>query len=120
MEAADYRLAWIVYVVAGTVFSFLCWRVLQRYLVREIAYVLQCMLLALLFTPAFVVEDQRIMAPAVIVFLMDAITISPEASIRALIPLVLALMASLIVAAVLIAVHRLLLRRQRPDAPAKL
>ena len=38
MEAADYRLAWIVYVVAGTVFSFLCWRVLQRYLLRELAY----------------------------------------------------------------------------------
>ena len=114
MEAADYRLAWIVYVVAGTVFSFLCWRVLQRYVLREIAYILECLLLALLFTPAFVVEDQRIMAPALIVFLMDAITISPEASIRALIPLVLALMASLLVAGVLIAVPRLLLRRQRP------
>lgn len=116
MEAADYRLAWIIYVVAGTVFSFLAWRVLQRYLLREFAYVLQCLLLALLFTPAFVLEDQRIMAPALIVFLMDAITISPQASIRALIPLVLALLASLLIAGVLIAVHRFRLRRQPATA----
>lgn len=113
MEAADYRLAWIVYAVAGTVLAFLAWRVLYNYLLREIAYVLQCFLLALMFTPAFVLPDQRIMAPALIVFLMDSITISPTAGIRALIPLVLALMASLVVAVLLIIAHRYRLRRQR-------
>ena len=113
MEAADYRMAWIIYTMAGIVLAFLAWRVLYKYLLREVAYLLQCFLLALMFTPAYVLEDQRIMAPALIVFLMDVITISPTAGIRALIPLVLALMVALIVAVLLIISHRIRLRRRQ-------
>jgi hypothetical protein len=113
MEAADYRMAWIIYTMAGIVLAFLAWRVLYKYLLREVAYLLQCFLLALMFTPAYVLEDQRIMAPALIVFLMDVITVSPTAGIRALIPLVLALMVALIVAVLLIISHRIRLRRRQ-------
>lgn len=113
MEAADYRLAWIIYTIAGIVLATLAWRVLYKHVLREIAYVLQCFLLALMFTPAFVLPDQQIMAPALIVFLMDTLTISPTAGIRALIPLVLALMAALIVAVLLIIAYRFRLRRQQ-------
>jgi hypothetical protein len=113
MEAADYRMAWIIYTMAGIVLAFLAWRVLYKYVLREVAYLLQCFLLALMFTPAYVLEDQRIMAPALIVFLMDVITISPTAGIRALIPLVLALMVGLIVAVLLIIAHRIRLRRRQ-------
>jgi len=113
MEAADYRMAWIIYTMAGIVLAFLAWRVLYKYLLREVAYLLQCFLLALMFTPAYVLEDQRIMAPALIVFLMDVITISPTAGIRALIPMVLALMVGLIVAVLLIIAHRIRLRRRQ-------
>ena len=113
MEAADYRMAWIIYTMAGIVLAFLAWRVLYKYLLREVAYLLQCFLLALMFTPAHVLEDQRIMAPALIVFLMDVITVSPTAGIRALIPLVLALMVALIVAVLLIISHRIRLRRRQ-------
>ena len=113
MEAADYRMAWIIYTMTGIVLAFLAWRVLYKYLLREVAYLLQCFLLALMFTPAYVLEDQRIMAPALIVFLMDVITVSPTAGIRALIPLVLALMVALIVAVLLIIAHRIRLRRRQ-------
>ena len=113
MEAADYRMAWIIYTMAGILLAFLAWRVLYKYLLREVAYLLQCFLLALMFTPAYVLEDQRIMAPALIVFLMDVITVSPTAGIRALIPLVLALMVALIVAVLLIISHRIRLRRRQ-------
>jgi len=113
MEAADYRMAWIIYTMAGIVLAFLAWRVLYKYLLREVAYLLQCFLLALMFTPAYVLEDQRIMAPALIVFLMHVITVSPTAGIRALIPLVLALMVALIVAVLLIISHRIRLRRRQ-------
>ena len=112
MEAADYRLAWIVYVIAGLVVAFMCWRVLYKYVLRELAYFLECVLLALMFTPAYVLQDQPIMAPALIVFVMDAITIEPTAGIRALIPLVLALMAALLIAVVMSLVYRWRLRRQ--------
>lgn len=108
MEAADYRMAWVVYVVAGAVLNLLSWKVLQRYLFRELAYVVQCVLLALMFTPWWVLEDpsQHVMAPALIVFLMDVITIEPKAGIRALIPLVMALVVALLVATALIINYR--------------
>ena len=113
MEAADYRMAWIIYTMAGIVLAFLAWRVLYKYLLREVAYLIQCFMLALMFKQAYVLEDQRIMAPALIVFLMDVITVSPTAGIRALIPLVLALMVALIVAVLLIISHRIRLRRRQ-------
>ena len=115
MEAADYRLAWIVYVIAGTVLSFLCWRVLYKYVMRELAYVLECFLLAFLFTPWFVLPEERIMAPALIVFVMDAITIGPTEAIRALIPLVLALMVAVLVSLALILNYRFQKHRQPPN-----
>lgn len=112
MEAADYRLAWVIYCIAGVVLALLCWRVLQKYVLREFAYFLECILLALMFTPAYVMPDETIMAPALIVFMMDAITIEPKAAIRALIPLVLALMAAFLVAVGLSLIYRWRLRRQ--------
>lgn len=113
MEAADYQLAWVIYVIAGTVLSFLCWRVLYKYVPRELAYLLECFLLALLFTPWYVLPDEQIMAPALIVFVMDAITIGPTESIRALIPLVLSLVVALLVALALILTYRVRKRRQQ-------
>lgn len=112
MEAADYRLAWIIYIAAGLLVAFMCWRVLQKYLLRELAYLLECVLLALMFTPAYVLQDQTIMAPALMVFIMDSITIEPKAGIRALIPLVLALIAALLVSVALSLVYRWRQRRQ--------
>jgi branched-subunit amino acid ABC-type transport system permease component len=113
MEAEDYRLAWIVYVCAGVVLNLLIWRTLERHLLRDFAYLVQCVLLALVFTPFWVLEDgsQRVMAPALIVFLMDAITLEPKAGIRALIPLVLSLAVALLVALLLSATHRWRRRR---------
>jgi hypothetical protein len=118
MEAADYRMAWIIYVLAGTVLSFLCWRVLYKYVVRELAYVLECFLLALLFTPWFVLPEEQIMAPALIVFVMDAITIGPTEAIRALIPLVLALMVAILVSLALILNYRFQKRRHPVRQPS--
>jgi hypothetical protein len=112
MEAADYRLAWVIYVCAGVVLALLCWRVLQRYLLRELAYVIECCLLALMFTPAYVLPDQNIMAPAVIIVAMDVLTVDTQAAIRPLVPLVLALMVALLVALALSVFHRWRLRRQ--------
>jgi hypothetical protein len=114
MEAGDYNTAWLAYLGAALVLSVLSWRVLKRFLVRELAYLLECWLLALLFTPWYVLPDQDIMAPAFFVFVMDVITIEPTAGIRALIPLVMALFVMLFVALVLSVVYRI--RRRKPSA----
>lgn len=111
MEARDYLIAWILYGLAAVIMSVVGWVVLRRYLWRELAYLLECWLLAIFFTPAKVLVEQEMMAPAIIVFVMDTITIDPTAGIRALIPLVMAMAGMLVVAIVLIVVRRVRLRK---------
>jgi hypothetical protein len=111
METGDYAMAWLIYLVAALLFAVISWRALDRFLRRELAYLLECLLLALMLTPCAVIEDQPVMAPALIVFVLDSLTIAPKAGIRALIPLVLAVGLALLVAAVLSIIHRLRLRR---------
>ncbi len=113
MEQSDYIAAWVAYLIAAAVFSVLAWRVLRRLPWRELAYLLQCWLLALLLTPWYVLTDQDILAPALIVFVLDAVTIEPAAGIRALIPLVLTLFMMLVVAALLGIVHNIRWRLRR-------
>lgn len=117
MEQGDYITAWIAYLLAAGVFSVLAWRVLRRLPWRELAYLLECWLLALLFTPWYVLQDQDILAPALIVFALDTITIEPTAGIRALIPLVMMLFVMLVVAGLLSLLHRI--RRRRLAAAAE-
>lgn len=114
MDSGDYTTAWLVYLVAGAVLSLLCWRVLRRYLPRALAYLLQCWLLAVLLTPWYVEEGSEIMAPAFIVFAMDSITIAPIAGVRALIPLIMAMVAALLIAVVLSVIHRIRNRNAPP------
>jgi hypothetical protein len=111
MEARDYLIAWILYGLAAVIFSIVAWVLFRRYLWREVAYLLECWMLAIFFTPARVLAEQDIMAPAIIVFVMDSVTINPAAGIRALIPLVMALLGMLVVAILLSVVYRFRQRR---------
>lgn len=116
MEHTDYVVAWTAYLIAAVVFSALAWRVLRRMRWRECAYVLECWLLALLFTPWYVMDDQNILAPALMVFALDIVTVEPAAGVRALVPLVMALFFGLIVAGLMSAFRRMRLRRTRAAA----
>lgn len=118
MEQGDYVAAWAAYLVAALVFSVLAWRVLRKLPWRELAYLLECCLLALLFTPWYVLDGENILAPALMVFALDVLTVEPAAGVRALVPLVLALFLALIVTALLSVWHRVRLRRARSAAPA--
>lgn len=111
MEQGDYITAWVAYLLAAAVFSVLAWRLLRRLPWRELAYLLECWLLALLLTPWYVLPDQDILAPALIVFVLDTITIEPVAGIRALIPLILMLFVMMVVALLLSVLYRLRRRR---------
>jgi len=113
MEQGDYVAAWTAYLIAAVVFSVLAWRVLRKLPWRELAYLLECSLLALLFTPWYVLEGENILAPALMVFALDVVTIEPAAGIRALVPLVLAFFLALIVTALLSVWHRVRLRKAR-------
>lgn len=121
MEQSDYIVAWTAYLVSAVIFSGLAWRVLRRLPWRGLAYLLECWLLALLFTPWYVLEDQDILAPALMVFALDIVTIEPAAGVRALVPLVMTLFLGIVVAVLLSVWHRMRARRARarPQAEAQ-
>jgi hypothetical protein len=48
-------------------------------------------MLVLIYTPWYVAADEDLMAPAVIVILLDMITVGGDSFIRAMVPLLLAL-----------------------------
>lgn len=113
MATQDYMIAWTVYLASGVIFSVLSWRFLKKMLWRELAYLLQCLLLAVIFTPWYVLPEDEVLAPAIIVFMLDLVTIDAATSIRALIPLVMAMLLGIIVTIVLSIVYRLRRRRQK-------
>jgi hypothetical protein len=117
MDAGDYTTAWVVYSLAALVLAGVCWRALRQLPLKEAAWLLECWLLALLFTPWYVMPDDTIMAPALMVFVMDAVTVSMESAIRALIPLVLALLSGVLVTLVLSVASRVWQRRRNTGTP---
>jgi len=106
MDSGGYNLAWTVYCVAGVVLSYLCWIVLRKISFRELGWLLQFWLLALLFTPWYVLPDEDVMAPALMIFVMDAITVDMTSAIRALIPLIMAMLLGILLTAVMSIVYR--------------
>jgi hypothetical protein len=121
MDPESYKLAWSLYLGAGVVFSLLSWRVLRRYLWLELAYLVQCLLLALMFVPAPVTTgDPSVLAPALIVFTLDTLTIDPTATagLDALTRLAVGMVGAVAAAVLLSLVHRLVARRPRSRAAA--
>lgn len=114
METQDYITAWLVYLLAGIAFSFMSWKVMKKFLWRELAYLLQSMLLAIIFTPWYVLPEDEILAPALIVFMLDLITVDVSTGIRALIPLVMAILFGIIVTIILSVLYRI--RRKKNSA----
>jgi len=63
-------------------------------------------MLAIIVTPWYVSDTGSVMAPALIVVMMDAITISGEAAARAFVPLFLSIVLSLAVVLLILLVRR--------------
>ena len=113
MEQADYSLAWTFYIVTGLLFMVLVWWFSRRHLQRDLAFFIQGVFAALIFTPWYVFPDQDYLAPALMVFMMDSITISAAEGVRGLIPLVMALLLAIIVTIVRSVLARVLDRRRQ-------
>lgn len=119
MDSGDYTYAWTIYGTAALIFSCLCWIVLRKIPVRELGWLLQSWVLALLFTPWYVEPDQEIMSPALMVFAMDLLTIDAETAIRALIPLVMAMLFGTVMTLLMSFIYRLARRRKLRKAVAQ-
>ena len=111
MATTDYYIAWIIYLVCGAAFSMVSWKLLRRYVWMELAYLVQFIEMAVIFTPWYVLPEEEILAPAVFIFMLDLITIDLTTSIRALIPLVMAILLGIILTIIMSVVHRVKRRK---------
>jgi hypothetical protein len=106
METIDYIVAWLIYLMAALAMSFLFWKVVKKILWVDLAYVMQVTFMAVIFTPWYVEADGNVLAPAIIIFVMDIVTIETVAGIRSLVPIAMAILLSTIITMVGIASYR--------------
>ncbi|MDG2091348.1 MAG: hypothetical protein P8J61_09705 [Gammaproteobacteria bacterium] len=106
METSDYIIAWLIYLIASIAMSYLFWRTIKKVFWIDLAYVLQVTFMAVIFTPWYVEADGSILAPAIIIFVMDIVTIELVAGIRSLVPMAMAIILSSIITIASIATYR--------------
>ncbi|HBN15003.1 MAG TPA: hypothetical protein DEG76_01550 [Pseudohongiella sp.] len=92
-----YLTAWAIYLSAGTLCYILFYKATGFIRPKALANALRGIMIALIYTPWTIAPDEDLMAPAVIVILLDLITVGGESFIRALVPLTLALMLAIVV-----------------------
>ncbi|MEX2131967.1 MAG: hypothetical protein WD772_10810 [Pseudohongiellaceae bacterium] len=100
-ETTIFFTAWLVYLAAGTIFYALYWKATGSTKHVFLSYNARAIMLALIATPWFTGIEGRELAPALMVVMMDAITVSGEAAVRAFIPLLLSLLLSLMAGTIL-------------------
>ncbi|MCH2355297.1 MAG: hypothetical protein MK319_01265 [Pseudomonadales bacterium] len=99
MESApNYWVIWSVYLLAAAVFYGIFWQLTRSKTARWGAYVMRGLLAAIILTPWYANPQETVLAPALMVVLMDAITLGGAEAVRALVPLSLAIIISLLLA----------------------
>lgn len=106
-----YLTSWAIYLTAGTICYVLFYKATGVIGIKVIANILRGIMIALIYTPWYVAADKDLMAPAVIVILLDMITVGGNAFVRALVPLTMALVVAVTIP-VLISIARFFLRPQ--------
>ena len=86
----NYWFFWTLYLAAAVVFTALLWRLTRFQHGIWRSYSLRAVAIAVIFTPWYSNPQDSIMAPALMVATLDAITIGGSASFRSFVPLVLA------------------------------
>jgi hypothetical protein len=97
----NYWLFWSVYLGAATTFYFIFWKVCRFERAIWTSYSLRAVAAAVIFTPWYSNQQDSLMAPALMVVTLDAITIGTDSAFRASVPLALAITFSLVVAGLL-------------------
>mgnify|MGYP006304855795 CR=1 FL=1 len=102
MEASyNFVLIWAVYLIASAVFYAIYWRLTAFRRRLWLSYSLRAVMAALILTPWYANTQDSVVAPALMVTTLDAITIGREAALRAMVPLLLALLAAEVLASVI-------------------
>jgi hypothetical protein len=96
VDIYGYLASWAIYLIAGTVCYVLFYKATGIIGFKPLANTLRAIMLVLIYTPWYVAADEDLMAPAVIVILLDLITIGGNSFVRAMVPLLLALSAAVV------------------------
>lgn len=110
MEASNYWLVWLIYLLAAAAFLAVFWRFTRFTQATWLSYSLRAIVIAIILTPWYANPQGGVLAPALIVVLLDAITIGGSEAARATVPLVLAIILALLVATVMLVINK---RRKR-------
>lgn len=98
LDIYDYILGWTIYIAAGTLCYVIFYRATGAIGFKPIANVLRGILLALMFTPWYVSAEGDLLAPAIIVMMLDMVTIGGTSFVRAMVPLVLSIFSAIVIA----------------------
>jgi len=119
LDIYGYLTSWAVYLIAGTFCYILFYKATGYIRFKPLANVLRAIMLALIYTPWYVAVDQDLMAPVVIVIMLDMITIGGDAVVRGLVPLILAMLTCIVIALTWGLLVRMLRRRRHTHNGAK-
>lgn len=98
LDIYDYILGWGIYIAAGTLCFVIFYRTTGAIRFKPIANSLRAILLALMFTPWYVTAEGDLLAPAIIVMMLDMVTIGGTSFVRAMVPLTLSILAAIVIA----------------------
>lgn len=98
LDIYDYILGWSIYIAAGTLCYVIFYRATGTIRIKPIANSLRAILLALMFTPWYVSAEGDLLAPAIIVMMLDMVTIGGTSFVRAMVPLVLSIVGAIFIA----------------------
>lgn len=110
VDIYGYLTSWAIYLTFGTICYILFYKATGVIGFKPLANTLRAIMIALIYTPWYVAPEQDLMAPAVMVIMLDMITVGDNAFVRALVPLVLAIGGAILIALIW-GLARLLLRR---------
>ena len=96
----------MIYGIAAAVFYAIFWQITRFPKLVGVSYCLRAVVLALIITPWYVSDQGNLLAPAVIIVVMDAITIGGDAAVRAFVPLFLSMIIALVGVVIMLLVRR--------------
>ncbi|MEO1932118.1 MAG: hypothetical protein ABGX41_09510 [Pseudohongiella sp.] len=105
-DIANYGLIWFIYLLASAAFFVVYWQITRFTTAIWSSYVLRALALAIVLTPWYANSGSPALAPALMVLLLDIITIGSEEALRTMVPLFLSVITAIIAATVLSLVKR--------------
>ncbi len=97
----NYWFFWTLYLGAAVLFTGIFWRVTRFKRAIWASYSLRAVAIAVIFTPWYSNSQESVMAPALMVVALDAITGGFGAAFRSFVPLILAVLFALLLAGVM-------------------